>query len=636
MESQAFPFTLLFFILVSCEFQPLQAGQHFSDSVSIGADAVYHRHLTEVDYRSPDEVIVHKIIEVSILNETGRNHSDLKVYYDSDQPIKDIRATLYDAKGKKIKVYKGKDIKDYSIFSESTLFHDHRKKEIKVFYPTYPYRVVFEYTQEYREFIGLPHWFPQVGYKVGVESASYRLIYHKNAPVRYKLFNLPAPVIDSADSELRTITWEVNHLPPVSKESYGSPLHERMKVLLVVPECFSYNKSKGCFTNWGTYGEWVSKLIKPQASASKTMKGNVEELVKDCDDTRDKVRTIYKYMQNHTRYVSIQLGLGGFQPCEAKEVESTGWGDCKALVNYTKTLLQLASIRSHYCEIGVEGKEILFEDFPSAGQTNHVILAVPLREDTLWLECTNQNLPFGYLPYSLQDKKVLWVDEVEETGYLVSTPAPEARRNERKRVIHLSLDEEGNASGSVKTRVRGGEISQLFPELWASPSNQQRIIYDKYPVAGFQLEDYSYLLNETEPTTASEEVQMRVDNYASQTGKRMFLKSHILRNEQDIPEKSTTRRSKLVINRSFVHTDSIIIEMPKGYEVEYLPEGTESQGDFGHFSAQFHVEDRKIIYVKHFTLHRYTGPPEKYNVFIDFLKEAEKSDRKDIILVKKP
>jgi transglutaminase-like putative cysteine protease len=46
---------------------------------------------------------------------------------------------------------------------------------------------------------------------------------------------------------------------------------------------------------------------------------------------RKKAKKIYQYLQNKTRYISVQIGIGGFQPVTAADVDRLGYGDCKGI-----------------------------------------------------------------------------------------------------------------------------------------------------------------------------------------------------------------------------------------------------------------------------------------------------------------
>jgi hypothetical protein len=112
---------------------------------------------------------------------------------------------------------------------------------------------------------------------------------------------------------------------------------------------------------------------------------------------KDKVRFLYRYLQQNMRYVSVQLGIGGLKPFPAMFVDQKKYGDCKALTNYMGALLRAVNIPSCYAIVnaGTNAKPA-DPKFPD-NVFNHVILCVPLKNDTTWLECTSNTQPFGQL-----------------------------------------------------------------------------------------------------------------------------------------------------------------------------------------------------------------------------------------------
>ena len=86
-----------------------------------------------------------------------------------------------------------------------------------------------------------------------------------------------------------------------------------------------------------------------------------------------------------------------------------GYGDCKALTNYTRVLLKTVGIESYYTVVyGDRRIENFEQDFVSM-QGNHIILAIPSNDNYIYLECTSQTSPFGYNADFTDDRYALIV-----------------------------------------------------------------------------------------------------------------------------------------------------------------------------------------------------------------------------------
>jgi hypothetical protein len=94
------------------------------------------------------------------------------------------------------------------------------------------------------------------------------------------------------------------------------------------------------------------------------------------------------------------------------DVDKLGYGDCKALTYYTKSLMDVVEIPSFYTIVnaGISKKNI--EKEVVSVQGNHAFLCLPQEKDTIWLECTSQKVPFGFKNSFTDDRDVLAITPI--------------------------------------------------------------------------------------------------------------------------------------------------------------------------------------------------------------------------------
>ncbi len=73
----------------------------------------------------------------------------------------------------------------------------------------------------------------------------------------------------------------------------------------------------GSMLSWKDFGKWYYKLSNGRDILPQDALGEIDEIIKTCSDRDEKIKKLYNYMQSRTRYVSIQLGIGSWQPFEA-------------------------------------------------------------------------------------------------------------------------------------------------------------------------------------------------------------------------------------------------------------------------------------------------------------------------------
>src|SRR5829696_3714225 len=313
-------------------------------------DAHVVKRMEDIRYeiRSLHNIIYSYKYAYTILNEAGQKHADLVVGYDKMHKVNNIEGALYDAMGNQIKKVKGKEINDYSAVSDISLYDDNRMKVHDFNYKSFPYTVVYEVELEYSSTFSIPSWRPQSSENMAVEQSAYTFVCPEEYALRYKAFSFKSEPVSKAEKGIKGSKWEVKNLPAVSRPFASPNWNEITPTIYFAPSDFEIDGYKGNASSWMEFGKFQLHLNEGRDKLPPAIQQKVIELTKDLSNDEEKIKRLYEYMQQNTRYISVQLGIGGLQPFEASYVAQKGYGDCKALSNYMYSLLKAIGVRSYY------------------------------------------------------------------------------------------------------------------------------------------------------------------------------------------------------------------------------------------------------------------------------------------------
>src|SRR5690606_29921962 len=246
-----------------------------------------------------------------------------------------------------------------------------------------------------------------------------------------------------------------------------------------------------------------------------------------------------------TRYISIQLGIGGWKPMKAADVERLGYGDCTAHTNYTRALLAQAGVESYYSVVyGTQAKRDLTPDFVSM-QGNHVILAIPHNNNLHWLECTSQTLPFGFLGDFTDDRLAL---PIKPSGsQLVRTASYDHSQNLQSLKGSYTIDPAGTVTGSVAITSTGIQYDNKMP-LSVKPASALPEFYKNYfsTAPNLKVENVK-LTDKREIPAFQEELSLKSERYASVTGDRLIFPVNLFNVYQNVPRRYRSRSNPMQI-----------------------------------------------------------------------------------------
>jgi Domain of Unknown Function with PDB structure (DUF3857) len=598
------------------------------------ANSVVRQNLTIYEIYSLTKMRIRHKLAITILNENGDRFAQLVVHYDKLRSVESIDGALYDANGNELKSVKNKDIRDYSNVDEISLMDDSRVKVHEFHHRVYPYTVMYEQVIEYNNTFMFPDWYSQRSSLQSVETAVLQIKGPAWFKYQHRSLNFPAgsPVI-TEDKDSRVAEWKVSNLPAIVRE-YGAPdIYRFSPCVFLSPEQFEIQGYKGSMNSWKEFGIFFAKLNAGRDQLPDHIKKKVHDLSDGITDVREKVRVLYEYMQQNTRYISVQLGIGGFQTFDANYVATKSYGDCKALSNYMYSLLKEAGIKSCYTLVySGEEENFYLPDFVY-NQFNHIILNVPMPKDTIWLECTSQTLPAGYLSGFTSDRYVLAI--TEDGGKLVHTPKYGLNENVEDRKVFATLDEESGMKIKAVTNYSGQQ--QDFYQKSIRHMAKDKVkewLGKRFDLATYDITGFDYAEQKGTIPWVKETIDMEVKNYATITGKRVFIVPNILTRHSRKLSADSTRKYDIEFVTEYKDVDTVEISLPAGYALESSAKDLVISSKFGKYTSSVKLSGNTLYYFR--KLEHYSGifPAKDYAELVSFYESVYKADRTKVVLVK--
>lgn len=623
---------LLFFVgIYFCSAKSPTSYSQLPENLTNNANAIIRNYNQKIERLTDEKMKTTVNVSVTVLNNDGRSFGNLYLPYNKKTKVLKLSGKIYDAQGNLVRKIKKRDFSDYSAYQNFVFYSDQRILNYSAGNFSLPYTIEYSYTTQTTGLIYIDFWAPVNKYGVAVEEATLELSTPKSLPIVFKTqnYNFLHDVEEDKEDRLQ-YKWKIEQFKALTHEPFAPSPLSIFPTLSIAPINYKYDGYSETVSDWASYGKWVNKLLDGKDILSIDTKNLMQELTDTLPDTIGKVKAVYQYMQNKTRYVAISEGIGGVQPMSASDVDKFAYGDCKALSNYTKALLASINISSYYTEIGADNRRIRHDDFASADQTNHVILTVPLEGDTIWLECTNPYNPFGYVGSAIANRQALAV--TPKGGKLISMPTYSAEDNIREYFLDLKLDLNGDANANLSFYAKGLRFEELHFLTTGTKKQQQDYLLRSLPLKNLTIEDFKLTEELDTDPIANLKVTFKAGKYAHPSGNRLMLPLNTLTPISIKIKSQDNRESELNFDKSGMDVSHFIYEIPEEVQVEFLPPEVIIENDFLLFQSNCELIDNKLNYYRTFTLKHNVVPKESISEFIETLEKIRKKDNPKAIL----
>lgn len=348
----------------------------------------------------------------------------------------------------------------------------------------------------------------------------------------------------------------------------------------------------------GLYG-WYHKLVLECGNDRTTITPLVNELTSGLATDFEKIDALYYWVQEHIRYIAFENGIMGFRPDSAQAVLKKGYGDCKGQANLLCEMLKIAGYDARLVWLGTKGIPYSY-DKPSIAVDNHVICAVFLNGERFFLDPTEvKSAMFDYADRIqgrvclIEDGEKFIIDTIPEFSY---------ERNLEKSMLELSVNTSDNSiEGTQKIEING-ESKVQFLNAYESIKTPDKVEALNYYLRGGDKNISVSDVTISDLTQRSQPIEINnhivIANQITQLDNELYINPETEFSLYAL-EMESNREHNYIFPYKYNFSGKVVLQIPDGYVVDYLPEPFNAQvGDF-YFSLSYKQNGNVIEYEKH-------------------------------------
>lgn len=430
-------------------------------------------------------------------------------------------------------------------------------------------------------------------------------------------------------------TWATSDIKRIKPEAFASDSNGvYMSVMISSP------------MTWGAIGKWYADNARDRYVSSPVVDSAITNAVKDARTLDDSIRAVHRWVAQDIRYVSIALGLGGYQPRRPDEVVRTGFGDCKDKATLFIVALKKFGITAFPVILnssgGVERK------LPSIAQLDHVIAAFKRPGDSQYeyADLTALLTPLGELPSDYQGAFGMVVHPDGSVEEITFPKAPIADNSAVRNIVG-TLSPDGQLTGKYEESGLGARQYPLRSAFENPLDSVQRAkIANAMAASLFEGAQGDSLTGfNGKDLSAKPRLTIIIKNgrAASMAGSNAILvnplgtMSGFATAAQEI-ETAGPRLFPIAADKVFgysVTTMEFRVTLPEGWHAQ-LPHNVDASSEFGAYHSEYAQTGRDLVVKRTITGAGGDYPPDQLKVLLDWMRKIATDDAKLIVIEKGP
>lgn len=574
---------------------------------------------------SENKLIKNYQISIQINNSEGLEYADIDIPQNRLTEVSDIRAFITDNNGELIRKLKKKDILFTSDISSGTFYENDFQYSFKMIHKEYPYVLHYSYQSEQEEFLRILSWQPNSYFYIPTLESSLSLTVPNDYQIIIQEDQIQHTKSEGEDGRIE-YHWAGLEYHPIREESYMPPINEVLPSVCIIPLNFVFEIS-GAHENWQSFGKFIDSLNSGLSELPAGEKKKIDALIKGIEGDQEKISVLFQYLQDETRYVNVSIDVGGLKSHPASYVAENKYGDCKALSNYFKSVLDYAGVKAYLTLIHASGKIYQIDkDFPTS-QFNHMILYVP--KDSLWIDGTS-DLSCGYVGTFIQGRDALIIDG--ENSFFKKTEELSKEDVQLSRNFYIKKEIGGRATVNIRSSYKGKNYEVLHQiKTNFEKSRKMELLTDYFVEDMVQAPDEIIFITSKSNDEIILNYQASSDFILQKMGNEILVR--IPKTRFPKLEKPKYRDFNLQIDYPIYQQDHIVFEKPANTQIISIPSSFELKTDFGEYLVEVSEDEKHIIIDKSFYMKAGKYDLDQYLELYQFIAQSKKKERKLLFIL---
>ncbi|MEP7074496.1 MAG: DUF3857 domain-containing protein, partial [Acidobacteriota bacterium] len=449
-------------------------------------------------------------------------------------------------------------------------------------------------------------------------SANMPLIFQRDIPIetvsyfvkpfagelgmRYEKFNVGETKFEKDKGGFYRAT--MTNVPALHEEPYMLPVNEVRSWMYIY---YARDSSSNSQEYWKNISRAVYEGSNASLKVNDDVRNAANEAVKGAATEEEKLKKTYDYTKSQIKNISYAANVSDDDkkavknsktPADTLRLKMGSGGDIDSLFG------AMARAAGFDARVALSGNrsELFFN--PNIANfslmLNSSSIAVKLGNDWRFFSPAEHYVPFGMMNWSEEAQMAIVTDPKELIWKMVPLSPPE--KTMIKRTGKFKLLEDGTLEGDARVEYTGHyairEKLNNFGDSGAQQEKTLRSLIKENILGTAEIQNFT-IENATDPEKPfAYTFKVRVPNYASKTGKRLFFQPNIFERSSHPRFTSNARKYEIYFNYPFSENDDISIDFPAGFSLENADAPAsiqDSKGIYSHVSYMGITKDKKTL-----------------------------------------